>query len=166
MELCLYGGGLMSKFASNIWEIGSAMQMGIFFYYGFYLRGMKIHPKFCLVMLSIIVGMVSGCIFLFMDNKIVVKLAGVLFTFTELYLIYCLGIVTVEAKIFKTRIWQELSRTSYDIFLIHQQIIYFCIFLFHPRLNMYTTIGCSFFVAMSISWLICKGWGFALKKGV
>ncbi len=103
------------------------------------------------------VAFVSGYAFLFVNFEGLGRFWGIIFTLSQLYLIYCFGKVTVEARIFKTRLWQELSKSSYDIFLIHQQIIYFCILLFHPHMNMYQTIGCSFCVSMGISWLICRG---------
>ena len=165
MDLCLQGGALISKFAGNIWQIGSAMQMGIYFYFGCYLRWRNIQPRFGLTTIIVMVALVSGYVFLFTNIEVVSRLSGIMLTLTELYLIYCLGKVTAGAWIFRTTLWQELSRSSYDIFLIHQQIIYFCILLFHPHLNMYQTIGCSFFVAMGLSWLICRTGRIFLNKG-
>ncbi|WP_033169496.1 acyltransferase [Selenomonas sp. ND2010] len=163
--LLFAGGVLFARLAHNMLQIGSAMQMSIYFYFGCYLRYKKLQPARNKVFVATLLALVSGYTVLFAEVRYIAGMIKPVFTLAELYLIYCLGQITVEAYLFKTNLWRELSRTSYEIFLIHQQIIYFCIRVFHPRLSMWETIACTFMTTMVVSWLICWGVDGIARKG-
>jgi peptidoglycan/LPS O-acetylase OafA/YrhL len=54
----------------------------------------------------------------------------------------------------ENRVFMRLSKYSMSMYLLHQQVIYFCIAILNGILNPYLHAGVNFFISMVVSFLI------------
>lgn len=137
-----------------------------FSYFPFFVLGMKLRdwkwltliPAWVYVLVDVIVFLIYQYL-QSLDNGLYVILLNVVLSFA-LHLVgalmawSCLQWLGTLINWKKSKVFTLLSRYSMPMYLFHQQIIYFCIYLFNGRINQYLNVIVNFIIAVLCSMLI------------
>ncbi|MDY3767272.1 MAG: acyltransferase [Lachnospiraceae bacterium] len=155
------GGYILSTIGfKNVLQIVTAVRYAMYYYFGAYLYEKKIKPNAGLTILSMTFS-VGGFMLstqLAGSNYFVLKALNIVvssFTsFAGIFMIY--GFTNLIAIRKENKIWGNLKKNSFGIYLFHQQLIYPCIMLLNGRVHPVIQVAICFVVAICISSFMTK----------
>ena len=164
ISLCFYGAGVVSKaLLPNIFCIWDTLQYVPFFFIGMRIRvkeeknSVVSVPCFAWVVADLIAflivnlcGQNSGIVWRFMNNclSFVFHIIGALMAWNVLQKLAC------RINWNDNRAFKNLSSYSMPMYLFHQQIIYFSIYLLNGKINPWLNAGVNFVAAIVGSFII------------
>ncbi len=152
---------LFGRFITNYFQIWTVLQCLTFFYLGFIFRDkakivIESIPFFLWIIADIVLFIVlknmptEGIIFkaIYIGISYILNIVGAIMAFTTL------SFIGSRLNILNSKLINNLSSISMSIYLFHQQVIYWFIYLLNGKLNIYIHASIIFIGSFLISFLI------------
>ena len=157
------GGYLLDKIGVNVFQISAAVKYAGYYYFGAYVYKMKAEKRWMLPISafgSIAIFIIGKIIKANITASVLVRLIGSILGYMcsymgVVFIYYSVKIITerlIDAR--KPKIWNELKKMSFGIYLFHQQIIYLTIIPLNGKVPPIVQVVIGFVCAIGVASLI------------